>query len=85
MDIQKVVSEDQERGWDFMSSMEYEVQEKSVDGMQWWSLGKYETLDQATDRKMEYLRRWFPDREREISDSEAGVRIIARSIVEVIL
>ena len=85
MDIEALVKEDRKRGWDVTYKTQYEVQEKAVDGMSWWTLGTYDTLEDAVDRKMEYIRKWWPTNWEIICDELAGVRIVMRHTVEVVL
>lgn len=86
MDIQikEMVQAAQDRGWDASFSTCYEVQERSVNGETWYSLGCFTSLGDATACRMKHFDKWY-SRVFDSVDDVDSLRIVMRHIVEVVL
>lgn len=84
MDIEKQVADLKAKHWDISCDTVYVVQEKSVDGESWYSLGTFGTLDMAMECEMDHFQKWYS----KVFDSQEQVeslRIVMRHTVEVVL
>lgn len=86
MDIQikEMVKEAQERGWDVSFSTIYRVEERSVSGESWYSLGEFSSLGDATDCRMHHFEKWY-SKVFDCVDDVDSLRIVMRHTVEVVL
>lgn len=86
MDIQikEMVQAAQDRGWDASFSTSYEVQERSVNGDSWYSLGRFASLGDATDCRMRHFEKWYSKVFESVDDVDS-LRIVMRHTVEVVL
>ena len=84
MDIEKQVAELKAKHWDISCDTVYIVQERSVDGESWYSLGTFHTLDKAMECEMRHFEKWY-GRVFDSSDQVESLRIVMRHIVEVVL
>lgn len=86
MDIQikEMVQEAQDRGWDVSFSTKYRVEERSVNGDSWYSLGEFSSLGDATDCRMRHFVKWY-SRVFDCVDDVDSLRIVMRHVVEVVL
>lgn len=86
MDIQikDMVKEAQERGWDVSFSTTYRVEERSVNGDSWYSLGEFSSMGAATDCRMRHFEKWY-SRVFDCVDDVESLRIVMRHTVEVVL
>ena len=82
MDIQ--IKEANARGWNAVFSTTYEVQERSVNGDYWYSLGVFSSLGAATDCRFRHFEKWY-SRVFESVDDVDSLRIVMRHMVEVVL
>ena len=86
MDIQikEMVKEAQDRGWDVTFSTTYRVEERSVNGEYWYSLGTFSSLGDATACRMRHFVKWY-SRVFDCVDDVGSLRIVMRHEVEVVL
>ena len=84
MDIEKQVAELKEKHWDVSCDTSYEVQERSVNGERWYSLGTFHTLDKAMECEMDHFQKWY-SRVFDSPDDVESLRIVMRHTVEVVL
>jgi hypothetical protein len=82
--IKEMVKEAQERGWDVSFSTIYRVEERSVSGESWYSLGEFSSLGDATDCRMRHFMKWY-SRVFDCVDDVESLRIVMRHTVEVVL
>lgn len=66
------------------SSTIYEVQERSVNGEFWYSMGCYNTLDDAAACRQRHFEKWY-SRAFDSVDDVVSLRIVMRHTVEVVL
>lgn len=85
MDIQikEMVKEAQYRGWDVTFSTTYEVQERSVNGEYWYSLGTFSSIG-ATACRMRHFVKWY-SKVFDCVDDVESLRIVMHHEVEVVL
>ena len=84
MDIEKQVAELKAKHWDVSCDTSYEVQERSVGGESWYSLGTFHTLDKAMECEMDHFQKWY-SRVFDSPDQVDSLRIVMRHVVEVVL
>ena len=84
MDIEKHVAELKAKRWDVSCDTSYEVQERSVNGESWYSLGTFHTLDKAMECEMDHFQKWY-SRVFDSPDQVESLRIVMRHVVEVVL
>lgn len=84
MDIEKQVAELKAKHWGVTCDISYEVQERSVSGESWYSLGTFHTLDKAMECEMDHFQKWY-SRLFDSPDEVESLRIVMRHVVEVVL
>lgn len=84
MDIEKQVAELKAKHWDVSCDTSYEVQERSVSGESWYSLGIFHTLDKALECEMKHFQKWYSRCFSSPEDVDS-LRIVMRQVVEVVL
>lgn len=82
--IEKDVAMLHDKGFDIKCDTSYEVQERSVSGESWYSLGTFHTLDKAVECEMDHFQKWY-SRLFDSPDEVESLRIVMRHVVEVVL
>jgi len=62
----------------------YVVQERSVNGDSWYSLGTFHTLDKAIECEKEHFKKWY-SRAFDSPEQVDSLQIVMRHTVEVVL
>lgn len=83
MAIEKQVAELKAKHWVASCDTSYEVQERSVNGESWYSIGTFHALDKAMKCEMDHFQKWY-SRDFDSPDQVESLRIVMRHVVEVV-